>query len=422
MTERLSTGCELTLVVGHGVTLTRCMSNSRSRNFRRRNRPRTNNRPAQLRATSTKRETLGPYAEAIMEANACEAAGDARGALDVIERTPHGPDGTLMWSPWRVDRLLHVVAWEKLLPAWAYGRWMVQQSSSQLTRSSVKRTMRATDMAIAVQGRSPAAETSRQRTWIGDHDWVAHQLAVHDLGGLEEFVSGRPAVAQLADDIDSWVGVPMGGYRYLHGNHDELVWEDLADGNQVTTINLGAIEAWGAGRGVLGRVVRSGDVRLFDIAPAPVSLEVARAVAAEPDTWLDVVTASEDARTLGLLGPGQDGALLTDLTENAWRDALLDPAGHGDVGRGRLEIDPTPAEEDSRVADAILDLLRRPLDDGLTPWPCVAAALLWCGVHETLLSRLRPEYASQLLALAPRLAGPAADLCRVTGEWLRDCA
>ncbi|MDN5894011.1 MAG: hypothetical protein L0H93_08290 [Nocardioides sp.] len=397
------------------------MPKSRGRNGRR-NRPSTHNRSAQLRAKAATRDQYEPYANAIIAANACEADGDAKGALDVIGQSPHGPDGEFMWAPWRIDRLLQMETWRRFLPPWAFARWMVQQAGSQMTRRSVERTLQATDMAVKVQGRSPTSAPTSRRTWIGDHDWVAHQLAVHDLGGLAEFVARRPGVAGLAGDVSSWVDAPMGGYRCVDETDQEIVWTDLASGDEITTLNLGAALHLQAGRCVIGRMVTSGDVRLFDIAPAPVGEAVAEAIAASPGDWVDVITASADASHVGLLSPGQDGALLTDLSESVWRDAILDPWGRGDPGHGRREIQPTLEEEDSMTADAILGLLRQPLDDELIPLPCFAAALLSEGVWEQLVLRLRPEYATPLGNLARRLAGPAADICQQMSRALTESA
>lgn len=407
-----------------GEALTGGMPKSRGRNGRR-NRPSTNNRNARLRARAKQRAELEPYIAAIKAANEREAAGDASGALDVIAKTPCGPDGAFMWAPWRMDRLGQLSFAAPVVPRWAHARWMVAQCVIQLGRSALDRTHRAVAKAVEAQRKSPIGLSVDRHTWISDHDWIAHQLAVHDLGGLTEFLESKPAVANLAGDVSSWADAPMKGYRLERETDHEIVWSDVASGEEVTTINIGtATRASGRDRCVIGRVVACDGVRLFAIPPAGVSLELARAVSTNPADWLAQVTESNEAFTISALSKAQDAPLLTDVFDNEWCDELIDSfeleCWELDEDGGVTE--PSPEELDRLTAEAILGhVLRRDPDMWINA-PHVGAALLCFGVWAELVSRTGPEHAQGLAELAQRLVGPPADMCRQLGSSLRESA
>lgn len=412
-------------LVGNGrEAFTGGMPKSRGRNGRR-NRPSKKNRNAHLHAGAKQRAELAPYVAALEAANEREAAGDADGAIDVILTTPCGPDGALMWASWRMDRLIQLSFAAPVLSRWAHARWMVAQSVIQLNRPAVERSNRAVAMAVEAQGESPITKLLDRQVWINDHDWMVHQLAVHDLGGLAAFLASKPAVANLAGEVSSWADAPMGGYRLEREIDHEIVWTDLASGEEVTTINIGtAARTYGSsGRCVIGRVVECDGVRLFSIPPAGVSEELARAVAVNPPEWLAAVKESGEAFVLTALSRGQDAPLFTDVFDTEWSDELIDPFDleHWGCDDG-MELEPTPEEIDALAADAILGHLRR---RDRSPWinpPQVGAALLCLGVWTEVVSRVGPEHAQGLADLSGRLVGPPADMCRQLGASLRQSA
>ncbi|WP_157551098.1 hypothetical protein [Nocardioides jensenii] len=400
------------------------MHKSRGRNGRRRNRPSKNSRTARVRAPSAQRDELEPYVAAIDAANEREAAGDAAGAIDIMVDTPCGPDGEFMWAPWRLDRLIQLHLFASVLPPWVYARWTVQQSGSQMTRSSLERTVRAVDLTVEARGESPRSTPMSLRTRIGDRDWIAHQLAVHDLGGLAEFLGRRPAVAERAGDLSSWSDAPMGGYRLAFETEHELRWTDLSSGSEVTTINLGAASSRMYDGHVIGRIVTCEGVRLFSTPPGGVREEVAEEVAARPEEWLEVIKRSGDAWTIGLLTPGQNAPIVTDMAEEVWRDALVgdDYLRHAEYDEDGREIEPLPDELDAMVVDLIMSLLGHDSEGWFVDPACVAAALLSPEVWPEFVCRLGPEHAAALVALGEILVGPAGEGCRLLGSTLRESA
>lgn len=368
---------------------------------------------------------LAPYAAALEAANEREAAGDARGALDVIGKTPCGPDGAFMWAPWRVDRLGLLSVMAPVVPRWAHARWMVAQCVIQLNRSAAERSDRAVAMAVDALGESLPTLSFDRKVRISDRDWLAHQLAVHDLGGLAAFLASKPAVANLAGDMKGWADAPMGGYRLERQTDHELVWTDLASGEEVTTINIGtAARTGGTSRCVIGRVVACDAVRLFSTAPAGVHEELARAVAAKPSDWLATLKESGDAFVVSALSRGQDAPLFTDVFDDEWGYELIDPSdlehsGFDDEGQ---EVEPTREDLDELVTNAILDHLRH---RDHSPWiepALVGAALLCFEVSRDVVMRIGPEHASGLMELSQRLVGVPADLCRQLASSLRQSA
>ena len=399
------------------------MPKSRGRNGRR-NRPSNTARKAQLRVRSRQRAELGPYVDAISAANEREAAGDANGALGIIVQTPRGPDGKPMWVPWRIDRIGLLSFLALVLPKWIHARWMVAQCANQLTVSSVERTNRAVELAFEAEGLLGLELTTARRTWLGDHDWIVHQLAVHDFGGLAEFIESKPAVANLAGDIRSWASAPMGGFRLERESDHELVWTDLASDDEVTTINLGAAEIAASGRCVIGRVVACDGVRLFATMPARASEDLARAVAANPSDWLEKVKDSGEAFPVSAFSDGADASLFTDVPDHRWRDELmagveLDQPDYDDDGNA---IERSDEELDSIAAEVILSLLRGSIADTGLSAPCVGAALLDFEVWSRLVQWVGPEHMAGVAVLADRLVGPAGDVCRTLAQAAQETA
>ncbi|KQY56690.1 hypothetical protein [Nocardioides sp. Root140] len=329
-----------------------------------------------------------------MAANEREAAGDADAAIRVIADHPTDPSSEPLWSPWRVDRLGQIAVFRRWLPPWVFGRWIVRQSANQMTRTSIERTVRAVEMTVESRGESPADLSISRITRIGDRDWIAMQLAVHDLGGLAEFLASGPAVANLAGDVLSWVGTPMRGYRLVGETDHELVWRELAADVEVTTINLGTSASVSADGFVIGRIVESDGLRLFDTAPCPVTESLARAVSSSPRHWLDAIKDSEDPEMVGALAAGQDAPLLTDVPEHVWADL---------------------------TADDILSQLRHPDDDVIDPH-LMGAVLLCFESCVEVAGQLGPEHARGLAFLSERLDGPVSNLCADLASVVRKAA
>lgn len=91
----------------------------RTRNGRPRRTARTS-RPRQPPADGT--QPGAPGLSEMLRADALEAAGDAVGALRVLEGMPTGPDGRLFWRPERVRRLRQLVTLGEEAHDWVWSR------------------------------------------------------------------------------------------------------------------------------------------------------------------------------------------------------------------------------------------------------------------------------------------------------------
>jgi hypothetical protein len=168
---------------------------------------------------------------------------------------------------------------------------------------------------------------------------------------------------------------------------------------------------------VLGRLVPTDLGEIFESVPLRVDDVVAEMVAHDPSGWLDVLR--------DVAGTGCDSStaivrgthLFSDVPETAWQFAVLSYAG-------RLDRSVTPAA----LVDAVIETARAAIsgrlddevgEDGVDPWPCLAAALVHPLVLEELPERFGPEDAGALDDLARRLVGPAADVCRELAELRR---
>lgn len=188
----------------------------------------------------------------------------------------------------------------------------------------------------------------------------------------------------------------------------------------MTTINLGTSACTSSDRCVIGRIVESDGVRLFDAPPCPASEDLARAVSASPRHWVEAVRNSDQPKLVSLLADGLDAPLLTDVSEPAWQGALVDETAWSQFDDGERS-EPTPAELDDLAADTILTLLRDP-DDLFVDPAVIGAALLCFGVHMGVASGVGPEHARGLAHLAARLDGPVSNLCADLSSLSRQSA
>lgn len=362
----------------------------------------------------------------MLAVDASEAAGDPARALALVEDMPQGPDGRPWWRPERVRRLRQLVALGDAAPSWVWGRWVVAQAA----QPRPGRATDAVDVAIETRGgRSTlwGVDHSDAMAKVIDHDWVFRQLILHERGGLDFFLRrvGEPRLLARAEDIPSWVGVPMGGYELLSERTDRIVWRDLGTGGTVETLNLGGASLMALGEAAIGRVVRAGGVELFESAPLCVPPEVARDVAASPAAWLDAL-ARGCRGDLGvilteLIAKAHEFDLLFDLSSRLRRQLIqpLDPGLRSDqVGTGGNGAEYDVAlvlaalgGELPLAGDEAFDVATDP--DAARPLaPLVSAALLEPGTLAAMKPLLLASDASTLRRLADDLAPPADVLCR----------
>lgn len=367
--------------------------------------------------------------------DAAEAQGDAVLALAMMEETPCGPDGRPWWRPERLRRLRQIITLGDDCPRWVVQRWLVAQAA----QSSPGRPQEAIEIAIRTRGgRSTlwGVDPDDAMAKVLDHDWVYRQLVLHEHGGLADFVHTRAMAGLLsrAGDMTPWLGVPMRGLELVHETSDRIVWRDLATDDVVETLNLGGASMLAIGEAVLGRVVPSDGVHLFDIAPLCVPIDVAREVAAEPSAWLSALERATRS---------EHGALLTDLIARAHHFDLLfdlgaklrrhlvepaDPDLRSDkVGSGGNGVDYDVA----LVLAALSGELDHTEDLGCDCGECseirplgalVAAAVLEPETAEALAPLLVSSDGAALLTLERSLVAPADVLCRRLRLGLADAA
>lgn len=180
-------------------------------------------------------------------------------------------------------------------------------------------------------------------------DWTYHQVCTFELGGLEAFLddlaTGRLAEASAL--AREWCDARMGGYRLEASGPLDLRVRDLATGEILDLLDLGAATHAREGGWLLGRLVPSGTspALMFDSRPLPVDERTAYAVAGAEARggW---ITALVDAIGDGRLDPdlltSEDRELVTDvpalaLLRAGTRPNAL-PSALSGLKRGRDEI------------------------------------------------------------------------------------
>lgn len=362
----------------------------------------------------------------VQRVNDRERAGDAAGALDVMEKAPFSPSGGPMWTRSRTSRLLEVATYDSLLPSWAVARWVRAQALGDLGRPGSQAILEAFRDARRAHlgdatGARPSTDPVDAQCQVADHDWVFGQSYLYDHDGLRTFLGQcAPELVARASDIETWSGTVMGAFRFVRDEATAITWHDLAADREVSTVNLGTVATLHPGDHVIGRRVTSAGESLFDAAPLMVARDVAEAVAADPVAWVDAVS----ERGEGPIGPrvrrgawrGGPSGLLTDLSDSVWKDlARLHGVGRGgtsEAGGDRLVAACTELVI-AGVEDTVLTPHSLPLRDA---WPAVGAALEYPGVWDCLVRRLEEDHELvDVAALGERLGGVIGrSLCSLT--------
>jgi hypothetical protein len=364
----------------------------------------------------------------IQQVNDRERAGDAAGALDIIESRPFTPTGGPMWTKARLSRLVEVASFDPLLPPWAVARWIRSQALGHLGRPGSPAILAAyRDAARARLGGATGARRGSDqvdaRCQVSDHDWAFAQSYLHDHEGLSDFLAEcAPELVARAVDVEGWCGTPMGGFRLVRDDATSITWHDLAADLEVQTINLGTAATLQPCEHVIGRRVTSAGESIFDAAPLAVSESVARSVAARPEEWVSALAERDDGPVGPRVGPGArrggPSGVLTDLADSVWQD----------FARVHREVDPDAEPSDDPLSEWCAHLVLAAIDDDLflvpgdpirDPWPIVAAAWQRPGVTEELRTLLRYGYrAEAVAALGERLGGVARMCASVNAIWM----
>lgn len=342
--------------------------------------------------------------------NDAEARGDACGALSIMDAHPVGPDGKFFWRTDRMVRLHQLELLEWYLPRWATSRWILAQALQMMAPSQHGAFHKALAIAIELRGGEVVSEVK-----VSEHDWVFRQLMLWEYGGLATFLRtvATPALVAGADRIRDWVDAPMRVLRFVDRSRRRLHFTDLSTGDSVDAVDLGSAAMLLPQECVLGRLVPTEEGTIFEGLPLRVPDDVAVDAATDPTLWVDalrrglhVERPKEDQVMPAIVGKSD---LVSDVPTMVWQIAVLQHAG--DLGDRSVGTKDLAAAAIGVVRAVIADELEV-TDDLVDPWSCISAALAHPAVLVELDGAFEPDDAPGLRALADRLAGPAAEICR----------
>ena len=243
------------------------------------------------------------------EAAKAAARGDARLAWE------HETAGLcVVESPHR-NQLRELVDLGDAAPGWMYSRWCAAQAHRWMLLERDPRTDAAVRETIAtahwefLDDLTSASALLSYGTMVAASDWICAELCVHEFGGLADFIDLRAedALINRCDQIEKWVGAPMGGWRLEDARDDRLIVTDLETGLSLEALDLGAMRGRASGTTVLGRLVPIGTGPGAMFASRPVEVDrvtaelAARLTTLDDSTgWLDAIM---DGRSAGRLPP-----------------------------------------------------------------------------------------------------------------------
>ena len=210
--------------------------------------------PGEVFAFLEANRTEGDVAD-MKECQHAQARGDAATALDAYRRGLH-IDG----SP-QEEMLETLVMLGPMAPPWILARWIVSQAYGWMLLNEDPRTDEAVRMTLAccysIPEKWDPQEFLEFGTSVGACDWVAHELATYDLGGLADFVDVvvDDEFKEAAPMIEDWVNAPLRPYRYESSGELAVRISDLNTGEELEVIDRGCLDGSSLGAVVLGRVV-----------------------------------------------------------------------------------------------------------------------------------------------------------------------
>lgn len=356
------------------------------------------------------------------------ARGDVEGAIE-HELAGLTIDGSLT-VPFLEDLLISEPA-----PAWAYARWCVDQAMRWMlfhedprTDEAVRLTLGATHLEKLESLLDEPVALTEYGTLVAACDWVCHQLAVFEFGGLGDFldVKADQGLLHKADLVREWPAAAMGAYEFMGTVGSTLVLCDLSSNEEVRVLNVGAMSDRGREDCLVGRIVPISlpPGLMFESRPIGVDRATAREVAtlSRQDGSLGWLMALADAREDGRLPIGFSCGERTPFTSD------LPVLPHD-------EFDQTPAPRmqdlirrghPAEVANAIGVLevgiiAARVNADAVGPViPHVTAALRVPGAFEAAIEECTgPDTAQAWLALAEAAPEHVRDRCLALAERAR---
>lgn len=256
-------------------------------------------------------------------ANAAERAGDAASALEYHRGVP------------MFRRSAHGVALAQLadhaneMTPWMWARWAAYQctrveDTGTATAAAGRVALECTVAAFHAEDMEHAYQTGgdpmRVIARVSGQSWAFHQICTYELHGLESFLEEMPT-GRLAEECGlarTWIGARLGGYRLEPSDPGTLVVRDLASGESVELLDLGAAVHADEGRWLIGRLVPSGTTPalMFDTRPLAVDRRTAAAAARDQERgrWVAaLVDAIEDGRVDPTVLCSEDRELVTDI-------------------------------------------------------------------------------------------------------------
>ena len=385
----------------HGV-----MPKSRGRKNKKKQRGKPT-RSTQQRATKTATGKLHADYRILRATDEAEARGDAGGALELIKRDLVKRDDDNFWRPEKVERLMQLAVLGPTLPRWATSRWILAQAAQWLDESNRARVERAFEIAFQVGG------------FVADHyrDDFDLRTKILDHVASGDLIAG-------ADQIADWAETPLSGFQLLEETPRTLHWFDLRERAEVETPNIGSATLLEPGDCAVARLQPVREEWIFDCTPLYVPQRVAQQVADDPADWVTALAGADQAvagEDRGLRTNGHDFGLLTDVPRLIQHLVLVDveqKVFDRPVDDPALEVLPLQVGLMRAAMDGLLE------DDVLAfdPWPTVGAAVLQPPVLAALFAPSRPGDPTRLRQLAPRLAYPAATVCRDVARELEAAA
>jgi hypothetical protein len=351
----------------------------------------------------------------MVAADEAERRGDARAALEVMERS-WARVGVGFWRPWRIQRLWSIACLEPmgLLPSWAVGRWVLEQALQDLSGHQRQARKRALEMAMDV-GRLPGAEALDGydlAARVSDRDWLHRQLYLYEFGGLDRFVRrvAAPDLIAGVPEIGDWITAPMGGYRFLESSPDCSTVVDLGSGLPLEVLGIGSLALVLPGEHVIGRLVPDRGRLLFETVPLLVPQRLAESVARDPASWVHHLR-KESAEGERPITSSRFG-FLSDLPHAVTLLALM--SCDDSIGPAELHGD----EQSTLVLRRLMAVAREALagvpqeEEAICRWAVIYSAItdptFLCDVFDA-----RAELDFDVLSeLSRRLAEPAASICR----------
>jgi len=237
------------------------------------------------------------------------AAIDAAARGDVRATIEHELAGLVVEESLTVPRLEDLLLSDPA-PAWAYSRWCVDQAMRWMLFHEDPRTDEAVRLTLACTHAEKLdtlvddpLRLTEYGTLVAACDWVCHQLAVYELGGLRDFldVKAEPGLVDRADQVRAWPASPMGVYEFMGIVGPTLVLRDVVDGAEVRVLNVGAMSDRSPDAYLVGRIVPVSvePGLMFESRPVVVDLTTAQEVAARIDVdqplgWLVALAAARD--------------------------------------------------------------------------------------------------------------------------------